>query len=227
MTKVISISESRPRFRVTKRSGMNLRRHPRALKLAICNSNKNLINPNLGRAESYFEPQRIDDRAPRQVSRRSCLKDLYGVRTAKLTGSTIVRASAPWKFKNIDRRLDVILHRSGLANSIIQARQRISHGHVFLKKDTSVINRKRPSYIICLNEVIYIDPIYWSKFNQRAIKQWKLWPQTNNTTWRTIPSYLEVDYLNGSLIRINYPNKNNILIPAGLGKTTIDLLYSK
>jgi ribosomal protein S4 len=228
ITKTNKQGLSRPRFRLTKRSGRNLRRHPRALKLALCKSGK-LLNPHIGCLESYFEPQRIDDRAPRRVSLRASLKDLYGIRKASLTGSTVVRASAKWSYQNIDRRLDVLLHRAGLTNSINHARQRVSHGFVYgIKNSTTVVQLLRPGYIVCLNEVIYIDATHWSKVNKRTTQQWSLWPQISpKLAWRTIPSYLEVDYVTGSFVLVNNPTKHNVLVPAGLGKTRIDALYNK
>lgn len=209
-------SESRPRFRMSIRSGMNLRMHPNA---------KDKIIPSLGMIDSGFEPQRIDDRGPMQVSLRACLKDLYGIRKSKLTGSTIVRASTSWKYKNIERRLDVLMHRSGLVNSIGQARQIISHGHVLIKKESGIIKIKRPGYIVCKNVIVYIEGESWHKFSNMSIKQWSKWDVKSNMN-RIIPPYMEVDYVNGSFVLINEPNKNTILIPAGLGKTILNSLYS-
>lgn len=209
-------SESRPRFRMSNRSGMNLRMHPNA---------KDKIIPSLGMIDSGFEPQRIDDMGPMQVCLRACLKDLYGIRKSKLTGSTIVRASAAWKYKNIERRLDILRHRSGLVNSIGQARQLINHGHVLIKKESRVIKMKRPGYIVCKNKIVYIERNSWQKIRGMSLNQWSKWDIKSNMN-RTVPPYLEVDYVNGSFVLINEPMKNTILIPAGLGKTSLNSLYS-
>jgi len=222
----IKVSESRPRFKISKRAGRNLKIHPR-IKLKI----KNIVNPKLGRVNSGFEPQRINDIGPLYVSLRTCLKDFYSIRSSRLTGSTISKAASHWKIKNIENRLDVLLHRRGLTNSILQARQVISHGHVYtifsheynnllpsFDQSFNEFKLKNPSYIVKKGMIIYIENNFWQQRIKSNIIQWNNWLKIKSN--RRIPPYIEVDYINGSFVLVNNPKLNTILIPAGLGKST-------
>lgn len=209
-------SESRPRFRRSKLSGRNLRRHPKGIK-------RSWILPTLGRWESGFEPQRIDDRGPRQVRLRACLKDLYGVRSTRISGKTIVRAAGKWNIQpgELEHRLDILLHRSGLANSRSQARQLVSHSHVYVEN----VLVTKPSHYVKVGQLVYIEPNFWIQQLNCVTHQWSKWREYSSATkvstlvpLRVIPPYLEVDYLSGSRIFVNKPTGQTTLLPAGLGK---------
>lgn len=193
------------KFKITKRSGMNLLMHPKAFKLKLGIS----VGPSLGRMDTGFEPTRIHDISPMEVAQRARIKDMYG---------TYKRS------KDRDVQLYILLHRSGLANSMNQARQMISHGHVYVKKmhegKVSPIQVKRPRYHVRLNELIYIEPKYWSTIIGRIEGHWKSWGAYKDgvNRMRMVPSYVEVDYKIGTFVLINNPTTTTIGIPYGLGK---------
>lgn len=71
----------------------------------------------------------------------------YFAKAARLVGNT-----GDLLIQLIETRLDALVYRSGLANTVYAARQYVSHGHVF-------VNGKRlniPSYQVKLNDVISI-----------------------------------------------------------------------
>lgn len=216
------------RFRISKRSGMNLRMHP---------NQQNRINSTLGMSNSGFQPVRLNDIGPMEVILRSCLKDLYSIGTSRRARSTIVRPNTRWKTKNLDRYVIVLLHRSGLVNSINQARQLVTHGHIFLKKgDTSNVIT-RPTYVVAVGDIIYIDNVVWNNLVKSNVVQWSKWKIDSviksNTAEevynvnRRIPPYVEVDYNNGSMILVNECNDENVLLPAGLGKRAKVRIWGK
>jgi small subunit ribosomal protein S4 len=83
-------------------------------------------------------------------------------------------------FQFLERRLDNVMFRMGLASSRRQARQMIGHGNVFVNGGR--VNR--PSYIVALNDLIVPRPkddiVVLFKDNIEA------------TRGRTVPSWLEV-----------------------------------
>jgi small subunit ribosomal protein S4 len=83
-------------------------------------------------------------------------------------------------FQLLERRLDSVLYRMGIASSRKQARQMIAHGNVFVNGR----RLNRSSYIVALNDVITPRPkddiVELFKSNMEA------------TRGRSVPSWLEV-----------------------------------
>lgn len=69
------------------------------------------------------------------------------------SNATIDDVFALDKKKILDRRLQTIVYKKGLANTIKQARQFIVHGHVFLKGNKIDV----PGYLVKLDEEAFID----------------------------------------------------------------------
>lgn len=234
----VKSTTSRSRFRMSKISGRNLRRHP---------FSQDKANPTLGRVNSGFQPSRIDDIGPRQVVLRASLKDLYGIHTSSATRSPIARPYNKWKrgMVNIDRSVGVLLHRSGLANSIEHARQLVTHGHVYMKVNKDKVRLlHRPTHVVPVGALVYINKLVSGLAKSNAV-QWSKWNIANDQKHlstsktetsgidqkdvnsvadsveikRNIPSYLEVDYINGSFVLVNETDSNTVLLPAGLGVT--------
>lgn len=91
----------------------------------------------------------------------------------------------------LERRLDNILYRSGLAKTRLQARQWISHGHV----KVNGIKVKIPSYIVKQGDAIKVS----SKRVQVAEKG------------DEIPKWLDADHKNKSLKVSNLPGREAIV----------------
>jgi hypothetical protein len=247
-------SLARPRFWQSKVSGMNLRLHPRGAK-------QGWAAASLGRERSGLNVARVDDRRPRQVRTKACFQDLY-------LGATAGKATRPWLGfahpKLLDRRVDVVLHRSGLANSIAQARQRVSHGLVRRSQrsptltptptstptstpsptstpisaaaaaaDSAVLTLvKSPSTLIRVGELVAVERMIWGAtlgsdkkgtLREVSASQWKQWgavaplDTASTNAQRVIPPYLEVDYINGTVVVTERPTASTIILPPGVG----------
>lgn len=88
----------------------------------------------------------------------------------------------------LERRLDNVVYRAGLASSRSQARQLVSHGH-FLVNDRAV---NIPSYQIVAGEKINVKPqkksdAYWTQ------------QETQSITNAVIPSWLTADVKKGEI----------------------------
>ncbi len=101
--------------------------------------------------------------------------------------------------KILERRLDNVLYRSGIAVSRAQARQIISHGFVFVNDRNVDI----PSYLIKINDVI--------KFKPKVLNIVK--PHIDNSKNSFIPSWLSVDFNNLTIKILREPERNDIEYP--------------
>lgn len=132
-----------PRFKLCRRFGVNIFGHPKALnRLGKTGnrSNKKISNYGL------------------QLLEKQKLKAYYGVlekqfaryvqkalRSREVSGVALLKA--------LECRLDNLVYRIGFANSIRQARQMVSHGHI-------QVNGKRvniPSYAVAVGAVISLQ----------------------------------------------------------------------
>ncbi len=102
----------------------------------------------------------------------------------------------------LESRLDVILYRSNLFNSIFEARQAINHKKIYV--NGLLVNK--PSFKIFINDIITISEIlkYYKKLNQKL---------ENNKILVNYPNYLEINYLLGIIVLIKMPNVIDIPFP--------------
>jgi hypothetical protein len=219
-------SERRPRFRAGTLAGRNLRRHPRRVLKGEG------VVPALAsgkEAVAGFHAADVTDRGSRQVRLRSTLKDLYEIRSSKRRGKAFVRANSHWRRKPGSRetRVDVLLHRAGLANSIQQARQRVTHGHVKAWRPEGERVYERPTQRVKPGQLVAIQPAFWWGGHQEALKkQWSKWPvDAQGGEGRCIPEYLEVDYTTGARVLVSRPTLETVLRPVGLGKAAEQLRW--
>ena len=101
----------------------------------------------------------------------------------------------------LERRLDNVIYRAGLANSRNQARQLVRHGHV-------LVNGKKvdiPSYQIDVGDEISI------REKSREIPFVK--EATEGVARRGVPAWLEVDYDNFKVKVKALPSREDIAIP--------------
>jgi small subunit ribosomal protein S4 len=71
-------------------------------------------------------------------------------------------------FQFLERRMDSIVYRSGLAKTIIQARQMVNHGHLLLNgvKHNIPSTFVKPGDIIQVRKALWTSPLYtqaWSE----------------------------------------------------------------
>lgn len=102
----------------------------------------------------------------------------------------------------LESRLDVILYRSNLFNSIFAARQAINHQKIYV--NGLVVNK--PSFKIFINDIITISEIVnlYTKLIQKL---------DNNKILINYPNYLEVDYQLGIISLIKMPKITDIPFP--------------
>ena len=135
-----------PRFKESRRLGINIYGHPKAMKRA--DSTFNRANKKLSNyGQQLLEKQR--------------LRAYYGLMEKKF--SRYVQKSAQENgvtgdnlIKKLEKRLDNLVYRSGFARSIRQARQMVVHGHI-------LVNGKKidiPSYQIEIGDQISLRDKY-------------------------------------------------------------------
>ncbi len=113
----------------------------------------------------------------------------------------------------LERRLDNVVFRLGLASTRKQARQVVRHGHI-------TVNGKRvdiPSALVSVNDVIAVSE------KSRANAFFKALEETNNTL--SVPAWLTADAqgFGGTVTR--FPNRDEIDVP--VNEQAIVELYSK
>lgn len=113
----------------------------------------------------------------------------------------------------LERRIDNVVFRLGLANTRKQARQVVRHGHI-------TVNGKRldiPSALVEVGDVIAVSEKSQSNAFFKALKE------TNNAL--SAPAWLEADQenLKGNVVR--FPNRDEIDVP--ITEQSIIELYSR
>jgi len=103
----------------------------------------------------------------------------------------------------LERRLDAILYRSGLAKTIMQARQMITHGHFLLNGKKHNI----PSYLVKPGDVIEL---------REKLKNSPLYAEVNSNV--KVPSYLKVNTADKKVEVIDMPREEEIQLPADVLK---------
>ena len=135
-----------PRFKESRRLGVNIYGHPKAMKKAdgsFNRANKKLSNYG------------------RQLLEKQRLRAFYGLMEKKfrryveeavseddVTGENLI--------KKLESRLDNIVYRTGFARSIRQARQMVVHGHILVNGSRVDI----PSYELSLGDQISLKSKY-------------------------------------------------------------------
>lgn len=191
-----------PRFKLSRRLGVNIFGHPKAMNKATqqnSRSGKKLSNYGLHLLEKQkikayyglFEKQFV-----RYVEKAKKSKDITGVALLKF----------------LECRLDNLVYRIGFANSIRQARQLVTHGHV-------LVNGKKiniPSYGIRVGDVI--------SFSEKQRQNLLFSSNFLERQGFSLP-YIEKDLeqFSGTLIRL--PNREEI--PIEVNETYAIEFYSK
>ena len=178
-----------PRFKQSRRLGLNVCGHPKAMDRATkgtSRADKKLSNYGM----QLLEKQR--------------LRAYYGVMEKQFVGYVRVAKKSkdqtgPALVKMLETRLDNLVYRLGFAPSIRQARQMVVHGHF-------IVNGKKldiPSYLIQVGDTIEL------KEKSKNIEGFK---ETFNNFFLNEFPYLTKDEnkLSGTLIR--YPEREEIPI---------------
>lgn len=191
-----------PRFKQCRRLGLNVCGHPKAM---------NRVGRGTSRADKKLSPYGI------QLLEKQRLKAYYGVlekqfarymrqaiKSNETTGTILLQS--------LECRLDNLVYRLGLANSIRQARQMVTHGHI-------LVNGKKidiPSYGVSVGDKISLREKYQK--NEMFVENFE------SSAVTTYP-YLnkEVDNFSGTLIKI--PEREEI--PIQINEILVVEYYSK
>ena len=113
----------------------------------------------------------------------------------------------------IERRLDNVVYRMGMAESRREARQLVRHGHF-------TVNGKKvniPSFIVKLNDVVAVA--------EQSRKSARIKMLVENISGKTIPAWLSVDKENGVATVAALPKREDVDFP--FEEHLIVELYSK
>ena len=103
----------------------------------------------------------------------------------------------------LERRLDAVLYRSGVAKTIMQARQMITHGHFLLNGKKHNV----PSYLVKKGDIVEL---------KEKIKNSPLYAESNTNV--KVPSYLKVNASDKKVEVIDLPRAEEIEVPADVLK---------
>ncbi|WP_053957642.1 30S ribosomal protein S4 [Inediibacterium massiliense] len=187
-----------PRFKLSRRLGVNIYGHPKALKRGVV-AHKKLSEYGV----QLIEKQKIkayygvlERQFKRYVQEAMKSKENPGVALLKI----------------LECRLDNLVYRIGFANSIRQARQMVNHGHI-------LVNGKKvdiPSYIVKVGEEVSLR----EKYQKNEMFQ------NNFLELRTFElPYIEKNYENFSGQLVNIPNREEI--PIEVNEVAVIELFSK
>lgn len=129
-----------PRFKLSRRLGVNIYGHPKALKRAS--------------SESYRGSKKLSNYGM-QLLEKQKLRAYYGVlerqfrnyvdramRSSEIAGEVLLQS--------LETRLDNMVYRMGFGSSIREARQMINHGHILVNGNKVTI----PSYTLKIGDIV-------------------------------------------------------------------------
>lgn len=190
-----------PRFKQSRRLGLNVCGHPKAMNRATkgtARSDKKLTEY----GKQLLEKQRL--RAYYNVLEKQFKR--YVVEAKKSSGQT-----GPALVVFLERRLDNLTYRMGFASSIRQARQMVNHGHM-------LVNGKKvdiPSYRVNAGDVISLAP------RGKKVEMFKENFETNFVT--SYPYITKDEDFKATLVSI--PNREDV--PIEIEDQLIVEFYSK
>ncbi|HMP67144.1 MAG TPA: 30S ribosomal protein S4 [Candidatus Paceibacterota bacterium] len=138
-----------PKYKIARRLGGAIFEKTQTQKFALRNEKKNFANNTGKRAKSNFALQLLE---------KQKVKYTYGISTKQL--SNYVKAILQSKqkqpelgfFQSLEKRLDNVVLRSGLATTRFQARQMVTHGHMRVNNKKTTV----PSYQIKKGDIVTV-----------------------------------------------------------------------
>ena len=170
-----------PKFKLCRREQVDLFG---AKKYNIKN-NRNLPGQHGANMQRYSEYGKL-------LRNKQVLKRSYGLSEKQF--ARIVTEIAPQYSKNnkvtldtalfqfLERRMDSIVYRAGFANTIMQARQMVTHGHFLLNKGKHNIPSTflKPGDVITVKKALTNSPLYAQLDNKAKTPSWI---KTNKNTY--------------------------------------------
>lgn len=135
----------------------------------------------------------------KQLTEKQSLKFVYGLNEKQMTNAFKKALNTKGEtgitlIQNLERRLDNVVYRAGLANSRAQARQLVNHGHFMVNGKSVDI----PSYQTKTGEEITIKPskaksAFWTNFKLEVPNEEVAWLAKSNNTIRVLNEPLAED----------------------------------
>lgn len=191
-----------PKFKLSRRLGLNVCGHPKAMNRAgkgTARSDKKL-SPY---GQQLLEKQRL--RAYYGVSEKQMR--IYVKKAQKVHGQTGIAL-----ITTLERRLDNLVYRMGIANSVRQARQMVNHGHV-------LVNGKKvniPSFIVSVGDEIQLREKYRTN---------ELFKANFEAAALTAYPYITKDQANFSAVLSRMPEREEV--PIEINDALVVEFYSK
>ena len=191
-----------PRFKLSRKLGLNIYGHPKAMKRATKGSSR--ADKKLSDyGQQLLEKQRL--RAYYGVMEKQFANYVKLAKKSKLqTGHALV--------KILESRLDNLVYRIGFASSIRQARQMVVHGHILVNENKVDI----PSYLCEVGDIITL------KGKSRSVELFR--DNFQNANLNTLP-YIERDKEGFSATFFREPKRDEI--PIEINDQLVVEYYSK
>lgn len=108
-------------------------------------------------------------------------------------------------FQFLEKRMDSTVYRSGLAKTIMQARQMVNHGHFTLNG----VKHNIPSSFVAIGDKIIVKD---------KLKSSALYSQNTTEVKGKLPSWIKLDKSTSAIEVLNVPQVGEIGIPADILK---------
>jgi small subunit ribosomal protein S4 len=135
----------------------------------------------------------------KQLAEKQALKFVYGLNESQMTNQFKKALKSKGEtgvvlLQNLERRIDNVVYRAGLANSRAQARQLVNHGSFMVDGKSVTI----PSYLVTTGEVITIKPKkagnkFWTNFKLEVPNEAVAWMLMSNQTIKVLNEPLSED----------------------------------
>lgn len=222
MSVKVNRARSRPRFKKGKQRGRNLQRHPRGQQwsrdggVAVPLASDWIGSRRPDRREAAGSKEYLGYR----VRQRGALKNRLGRRSDReLRRAKAGREGNEARIR-LESRVDLVRHRCGLANSVLQARERVRLGWLSCLRDGEVRPVRQPSRQVEVGDRIRVEPKRWSEHQSSVVEsQWKGWSNASEEeeAGRGVPNYLEVNWRVGAVVRVKPAEVGELRVPADRG----------
>lgn len=205
-----------PVCKLCRREGMKLYLKGERCMSPKCAFEKRSYAPGMHGKKGSFRHKESD--FARQLREKQKARRIYGVqerqfrryfrsalRVKGMTGVTLLTM--------LERRLDNVVYRMGLADSRAQARQLIGHGHLMLNGR----NHNVPSYLVEIGDIIEVRSISRQNGYFKAI--------ADHLGQRTLPDWLQLDESGLRSRVIGTPDRQSVDLP--LNEQLIVEYYSR
>lgn len=193
-----------PVCKLCRREGMKLYLKGERCYSPKCSVEKRTYAPGMHGKKGTFKHKESDYAL--QLREKQKVRRFYGVQERQFrryfaSAQRIKGMTGANLLQTLERRLDNVVYRLGIADSRPQARQLVRHGHFTLNGQ----NHNVPSYLVKLGDVIAV------RDNSRANGYFKT--LADRLGQRTLPDWLEFDENNWSGRIVGSPERQTLEIP--------------